>query len=187
VVWLLSCSLSFSGIKQDQNTKQTKAHQLLKEICVYAYKSDVENLRENEVISQQLLVAAKVGNVEFLIEVIRMNINLLLIVDKNSRSIFHIAVEERHKSIFNILNELGSIKDLILQSRTKDDQNNILHLVAKSASQHKLNAISGAALQMQQEFLWYKVQRFLLIFSLFLLLFLLNHFIECSLIFPLSL
>ena len=167
MVWLLSCSLSFSGIKQDQNTKQTKAHQLLKEICVYAYKSDVENLRGNkDVISQQLFVAAKVGNVEFLIEVIRMNIDLLLMVDSNGRTIFHIAVEERHKSIFNILNELGSIKDLILQNITKDHQNNILHLAAKSASQHKLNDISGAALQLQQELLWYKVLTHMLCFEL---------------------
>ena len=170
MVWLLCCSLSFPGmkIKQDQNTKQTKAHQLPKEICVCAYKPDhVENLSENKlVISQQLLVAAKVGNVEFLIEVIRMNTNLLWIVDTNMRTIFHIAVEERHKNIFNILNDISSIKSLILEYITKDEGNNILHLAAKSASQHKLNAISGAALQMQQEFLWYKVLIHMLSFEL---------------------
>ena len=124
-------------------------------------------LSENElVISQQLLVAAKEGNVEFLIEVIRMNTNLLWIVDTNMRTIFHIAVEERHKNIFNILNDISSIKSLILEYITKDEGNNILHLAAKSASQHKLNAISGAALQMQQEFLWYKVLIHMLSFEL---------------------
>ena len=146
-------------VKQDQNKKQTEARQLLKEICVCAYKCDIENLSENElVISQQLIVAAKVGNVEFLIEIIRMNLDLLWIRDENGQTIFHIAVEARHESIFNVLNEIGSIKDLLVEYVTEDEyKNNILHLAAKLAPRHKLNAISGSALQMQQELLWYKV------------------------------
>ncbi len=87
-------------------------------------------------------------------------------MDEQKRTIFHIAVEERHKSIFNIMvNDIGSIKDILLDNKTEDG-NNLLHLAAKLAPEHKLNAISGAALQMQQELLWFKVLIHLLCFEL---------------------
>ncbi|GMY13705.1 isoform 2 of ankyrin repeat domain-containing protein 17 [Fagus crenata] len=166
---LRRCINSCETIKQDQNSKQTEAHQLVKNICAHAYKDDVENFRVNEEISQVLFVAAKVGNVEFFIEVIRTDVDLIWKMDTQERTIFHIAVEERHESIFNILvNEIGSIKDILLDITTKDG-NNMLHLAAKLAPEHKLNAISGAALQMQQELLWFKV---------------IIHLLECLLLFP---
>ena len=64
---------------------------------------------------------------------------------KDSKSIFHIAVEKRHESIFKLLNEIGSIGDLIV-GRIFEDGSNILHLAARLAPQDMLNAISGAAL-----------------------------------------
>ena len=155
---LLSCSLSFLGmkVKQDQNSKQAKARELLKKICAGVYISDGGNSLENEEISQLIFVAAKIGNVEFLIEFIRIKPDLIWKKDTEGRTIFHIAVQERHDSIFCLLNELGSIKNLILGIITNNG-NNMLHLAAKLAPKHKLNAISGAALQMQQELLWFKV------------------------------
>ena len=141
-------------MKVKQDTKQTQAHKLLKQIC---YTSDVKKLSENDEVLQELLVAAKAGNVEFLIDLLRIDLDLLWHLDSNGRTIFHIAVEERHAGIFNILKELGAIKDLLVAFVTEDDGNNILHLVAKLAPQHKLNVISGAAFQMQQELIWFKV------------------------------
>uniref|UniRef100_A0A2N9GYH1 Uncharacterized protein n=1 Tax=Fagus sylvatica TaxID=28930 RepID=A0A2N9GYH1_FAGSY len=153
---LRRCINSWRTVKQDQNSKQTEAHQLVKKICAHAYKDDVENLTVNEDISEILFVAAKVGNVEFLVELIRTNVDLIWEMDEQKRTIFHIAVEERHKSIFNIMvNDIGSIKGILLDSKTEDG-NNLLHLAAKLAPEHKLNAISGAALQMQQELLWFE-------------------------------
>ena len=146
--------LYFLGMKLKQDSKQIQAHELVKEICVRAY--DVESLSENQELSQSLFVAAEVGNVEFLIELIRFDLELALKTDQTNRSIFHIAVKERHESIFNLLHEIGSFKDLIVENITNGG-NNMLHLAAKLAPQHKLNAISGAALQLQQELLWFKV------------------------------
>ncbi|KAL4599545.1 hypothetical protein ACB092_11G134200 [Castanea dentata] len=94
------------------------------------------------------------GNVDFVVKLIRFDFDLLWKTRKN-KSIFHIAVEKRHESIFNILNEIGSIGDLIID-RIEEDGSNILHLAAGLAPQEKLNAISGAALQMQREILWFK-------------------------------
>ena len=146
-------------VKHDQNSKQVEARDLLKRIC------DTENLIQNKEISQLIFVATKVGNVEFLIELIHINPNLLWKRDAKGRTIFHIAVEERHISIFNLLNEVGSIKNLIVEIKT-DDKDNMLHLAAKLAPQHKLNAISGAALQMQEELIWFKVLIHMLSFVL---------------------
>jgi hypothetical protein len=167
-------------MKVKQDTKQTQAHKLLKQIC---YTSDVKKLSENDEVLQELLVAAKAGNVEFLIDLLRIDLDLLWHLDSNGRTIFHIAVEERHAGIFNILKELGAIKDLFVGFVTEDDGNNILHLVAKLAPQHKFNAISRAAFQMQQELIWFKVlihklcYEFVGIYSIFCTCFMLLAFL----------
>jgi ankyrin repeat protein len=148
-------TLSIPGLKlKQENSKQSEAHELVEQ-CLQAYRDDVENLKEIPEISELLFEAAEVGNIEFLVELIRFDFDILWKID-NHRSIFHIAVEKRHESIIGLLNEIGPIRDLISDSINKDG-NNILHLVAGLAPQDKLNAISGAALQMQRELLWFKV------------------------------
>nr|POE61495.1 hypothetical protein CFP56_46525 [Quercus suber] len=120
------------------------------------YRGNVENSNETSVISNVLFEAAEVGNIEFLVKLICFNFDLLW-KTKDSKSIFHIAVEKRHESIFKLLNEIGSIGDLIVDGSI-EGESNILHLAAGLAPQEKLNAISGAALQMQLELLWFKFQ-----------------------------
>uniref|UniRef100_A0A7N2L5W8 PGG domain-containing protein n=2 Tax=Quercus lobata TaxID=97700 RepID=A0A7N2L5W8_QUELO len=138
---------------KQENSKQSVANDLFTE-CLMAYKGDVEHLIETPEIPQALFDAARVGNVEFIIKLISFNFDILWTTD-NNKSIFHIAVEERHESIFNLLHELGSVGKIIVE-RTFENRSNILHLAARLAPQEKLNAISGAALQMQREFLWFK-------------------------------
>ena len=98
----LSFSLSIPGLKlKQENSKQSQAHELFKQ-CLQAYKDDAENFNEIPEISQVLFVTAEVGNVEFLVKLVRFDFDLLWKID-NERSIFHIAVEQRHESIFNLL------------------------------------------------------------------------------------
>ncbi|KAL4653804.1 hypothetical protein ACB092_01G332500 [Castanea dentata] len=97
---------------------------------------------------------SKEGNIECLITLIRFDFDLLW-ETIDHKSIFHVAIEKRHESIFYLLNEIVSIGDLMID-RIEDDGSNILHLAAGLAPQEKLNAISGAALQMQREILWFK-------------------------------
>ncbi|KAL4599550.1 hypothetical protein ACB092_11G134700 [Castanea dentata] len=104
-------------------------------------------------ISQLLFVATEVGNVEFLVKLIHFDVDLLW-KTQNNKSIFCIAVEKRHERIFNLINEIGSIGYLLIDQ--VEDGTNILHLAAGLAPQEKLNAITGAALQMQRELLWFK-------------------------------
>ncbi|XP_076889513.1 uncharacterized protein LOC143540294 [Bidens hawaiensis] len=110
--------------------------------------------------SRVLFIAAEMGNTKFLVELIRTYPDLMWKVNDNKRTIFHIAVKHRHEGIYNLLYEIGSMKDLITPL-IDADQNNMLHLAGKSATKERLTDVSGAALQMQRELLWFKVHIFL--------------------------
>ncbi|KAL0014004.1 hypothetical protein SO802_001073 [Lithocarpus litseifolius] len=143
-----------NGLKlKQENSKQ--ASELFKK-CLQEYRGDARNSLE---IPEALFDAAEEGNIECLIMLIHFKFDLLG-KKKAGKSIFHVAAEKRHESIFYLLNEIGSIGDLIIDA-IEADGSNILHLVAELAPNEKLNAISGAALQMQREMLWFKeVEKF---------------------------
>ena len=144
--------MSILGFKlKQENSKQIQANELF-ENCLQAYRGDVRN---SSVIENALFDEAEEGNIECLIMLIRFDFDLLW-KTKDRKSIFHVAAEKRHESIFYLLNEIGSIGDIIIDGNT-ENMSNILHLAAELAPKEKLNAISGAALQMQREMLWFKV------------------------------
>ncbi|KAM0068859.1 putative PGG domain-containing protein [Helianthus debilis subsp. tardiflorus] len=68
--------------------------------------------------------------------------DLIWKVDDNNQSIFHVAVAHRYEGIYNLLYEIGSMKDLISPLRDRND-NNMLHLVGKCAKQKRLEDMSG--------------------------------------------
>lgn len=105
--------------------------------------------------SRILFVAAEMGNTKFVVELIRKYPDLIWKVNDNNQTIFHIAVKHRHEGIYNLLYEIGSMKDLITPLRD-ENENNMLHLVGKSAKRKRLQDVSGVALQMQLELLWFK-------------------------------
>ncbi|KAJ0510195.1 putative PGG domain, ankyrin repeat-containing domain superfamily [Helianthus annuus] len=105
--------------------------------------------------SRILFLAAETGNTKFVVELIRRYPDLIWKVNDDKLSIFHIAVKHRHEGIYNLLYEIGSMKDLI--TPLKDEkQNNMLHFVGKQAKRKRLEDVSGVALQMQRELLWFK-------------------------------
>lgn len=105
--------------------------------------------------SRVLFVAAEMGNTNFIVELIRKFPDLLWKVNDNGLSIFHIAVSRRHLDIYNLLYEIGSIKDSIAAHRDKDG-NNMLHLVGKMRDKNQSQYVPGAAFRIQRELLWYK-------------------------------
>ncbi|XP_062011204.1 uncharacterized protein LOC133727815 isoform X2 [Rosa rugosa] len=99
--------------------------------------------------------AAELGNYEFLVALMSSYPDLVWETDEKNRTIIHIAVLHRHASIFNLVHEIGSIKDVIVTY--KDVQgNNIVHMAAKLAPQNQLNLVSGVALQMHRELVWFE-------------------------------
>ncbi|XP_071706317.1 uncharacterized protein [Rutidosis leptorrhynchoides] len=105
--------------------------------------------------SRVLFIAAEVGNASFLIELIHQYPDLIWKVNDNNQTIFHIAVKHRHEGIYNLLYEIGSMKDMITPLKDEND-NNMLHLVGNSAKRKRLQDVSGVALQMQRELLWFQ-------------------------------
>ncbi|KAL2494108.1 Ankyrin repeat family protein [Forsythia ovata] len=105
--------------------------------------------------SRPLFVAAEFGNFQFIRELILSYPDLIWKVDEQSRSIFHIAVIHRQEKIFRLLYDIGAHKDLITSYKNTNNCN-MLHLAANLAPPNRLKIVSGAALQMQRELLWFK-------------------------------
>ncbi|KAM0037968.1 putative PGG domain-containing protein [Helianthus debilis subsp. tardiflorus] len=109
--------------------------------------------------SRVLFIVAEIGNTNFLVELIRQYPDLIWKVNDDMQSIFHIGVIHRHPGIYNLLYEIGVMKDLITPLKDAND-NNMLHLAGKMATKERLADVSGAALQMHSELLWFKVHIF---------------------------
>ncbi|KAM0038452.1 putative ankyrin repeat-containing domain, PGG domain, ankyrin repeat-containing domain superfamily [Helianthus debilis subsp. tardiflorus] len=105
-----------------------------------------------------LFIAAEMGNTNFLVEFIRQKPSLIWDLNDDKQSIFHIGVKYRREGIYNLLYEIGAMKDSIIPLKDAYD-NNILHLAGKLATKERLADVSGAALQMQRELLWFKEVR----------------------------
>ncbi|RHN73362.1 putative ankyrin repeat-containing domain-containing protein [Medicago truncatula] len=88
--------------------------------------------------SQLIFDAAEVGNYGFLSELISVYPSLIWDVDCKNRTILHIAVLNRHYSIFNFIHQMGHIKGFILTYENDEDRNTLLHLAAKLAPQVQL-------------------------------------------------
>ncbi|KAI4332210.1 hypothetical protein L6164_017138 [Bauhinia variegata] len=109
------------------------------------------------IIRDPLFEAAKVGNFEFIAQLMStyLQADLMWELDDGDKSIIHIAVLHRHTKIFNQIHEIGSIKDVIVTFEDPNG-NNLLHCAAELAPQDQLNLISGAAFQMMHELMWFE-------------------------------
>ena len=105
-----------------------------------------------------IIEAAKSGIPEVIEEIVYA-LPLTIWSKSDGKGIFQWAVANRCEKVFNIIYQMGDHKQRLLK-RLDDSKNHILHLAGKLAPPHKLNLVSGAALQMQREIQWYKVLTF---------------------------
>ncbi|XP_050370970.1 ankyrin repeat-containing protein At5g02620-like [Argentina anserina] len=105
--------------------------------------------------SNLIFDAAELGNHEFLSVLMSSYPELVWETDEKNRTIIHLAVLHRHTSIFTLVHEIGSIKDVIV-TYEDNEGNNIVHMAAKCAPQNQLNLVPGVALQMQRELVWFE-------------------------------
>ena len=136
--------------------KEDLAQKVQKLISGYIDDMRAETYTRKKYSSGVLFVAAEMGNTNFLVELIRRYPDLIWKVNDNNQTIFHIAIKHRHAGIYNLLYEIGAMKDMITPMRDRQD-NNMLHLVGKTVSRRQLENVSGVALDMQRELLWFKV------------------------------
>ncbi|KAM7524705.1 hypothetical protein LguiA_014607 [Lonicera macranthoides] len=156
---LVRMSSAFAG-SNEKATRFCPAKKLLESILeILLHTKETEILKMISKCPELVLEAAKLGNIEFLVMLLQRFPDLIWTTDSSyHRSIFHLAILNRHRGIFNLIYEVDSIRSFLTSKRDEID-NNMLHLAAKLAPQTELNMVSGAALQMQRELLWFKEVR----------------------------
>ncbi|KAM0041981.1 putative ankyrin repeat-containing domain, PGG domain, ankyrin repeat-containing domain superfamily [Helianthus debilis subsp. tardiflorus] len=154
-------------VKVGPGEKESEALQLLKiiwENIATMAKTEIDDIIRGPPLrvgttksypSRVLFVAAKMGNTRFIVELIRSYPDLIWKQDDKGKTIFHLAIKRRQEKIYNLLYEIGAMKDLITPIKDKNG-NNMLHMVSKSAKPSRFQNVSGVALQMQRELLWFK-------------------------------
>ncbi|KAG2663315.1 hypothetical protein I3760_16G023000 [Carya illinoinensis] len=139
---------------------QASAHQLVDRLLKQLGVADDKYLSSSHVLQQNhmklVVEAAKVGNVEFLVILIRSYPHLIWQVDEEEYgTLFHVAIKHRQEHVFNLIYEIGVLKGILATYDAKG-RKNMLQLAAELPSSDRLNTISGAALQMQRELLWFQ-------------------------------
>ncbi|XP_076889494.1 uncharacterized protein LOC143540272 [Bidens hawaiensis] len=146
----------FQNIIKQASQGEDQAGYLQK--LIYKHITDMHalsGLNIKQYSSRILFIAAEMGNTNFLVELIRKYHDLIWKVNDNNQTIFHIAVKHRHEGIYNLLYEIGGMKNSITYL-TDQNENNMLHLAGQRAAKERLAVVSGPALQMQRELLWFK-------------------------------
>ncbi|GKD21753.1 ankyrin repeat-containing domain, PGG domain protein, partial [Tanacetum coccineum] len=86
-------------------------------------------------------------------EIIYRSPEAILSTDKSGYDIIQLAVIHRSERIYNLIYDIGERKNLY-RTVVDSSKNNILHLAGRLAPSSKLNKITGAALQLQQDLQW---------------------------------
>ncbi|KAA8544471.1 hypothetical protein F0562_022489 [Nyssa sinensis] len=98
-----------------------------------------------------ILLAASLGIYEVVEEIVDTFPNAAWSVNEDNHNIIQIAVIHRCENVFNLIYQMNDHKHYLTTPLLPDSGGNtILHLAGRLAPLHKLNSVSGAALQMQQ-------------------------------------
>ena len=138
---------------------QIKAHQTVELMWSAVREKVQEDNNWNCILhpSSMLHDAASVGNVEFVRVVLNQNPELLRVLDGSGKSIFHVAVENRQRRIFNLIYDMKLFNPDDLLYYFNEENISLLELAAKRADPGHLDRVSGAVFQMHRELLWFKV------------------------------
>ncbi|XP_031123726.1 protein ACCELERATED CELL DEATH 6-like [Ipomoea triloba] len=162
---------------EEKYLQRKKVGEVFEKICNLWLSLAEEELRGLIMKTEILHYAAMEGNAEFIAMVLRRKPVLSLVLNKKGQTMFHVAVSHRQERVFNLIYEMGPFKELIHQI-VDEDGNNILHLTAmlgqtvgdnknvKAKSElleetqkilpRQLINVSGPALQLQREILWFR-------------------------------
>ncbi|VFQ96376.1 unnamed protein product [Cuscuta campestris] len=132
-----------------------KAEKLLHHLC-NRIKSRKDHKQVVAVAKSAMFEAARLDMDTVVTSILDTCPTIVYCLDDNKCSVFHIAVENRSENVFNLLCQ-KSIQMRDLAEMVDVHGNGILHLAGKLAPPHKLNSVSGAALQMQLELQWFEV------------------------------
>ncbi|XP_026434501.1 ankyrin repeat-containing protein NPR4-like [Papaver somniferum] len=147
---------SFRSAKQihDEELMQKHALALVKCICKQISLKSSTEIFKIFTESDALELATRFGAVEIVVECVQTFPDLMCIRMKTNMTVLEEAIKYRREKIFNLICEMNADKKMA--SFVYDENNTILHWVAKLANPQSLNSVSGSALQMQRELQWFK-------------------------------
>lgn len=156
--YLFLCVHSVPHVKRihDQKLMHQQALQLVKCLCNHMVSSTYSTVEQ--IFVEATIVAARLG-IHEVIEVIVEAFPVAILAQEatTEHQIFDQAVKNRCEKVFNLIYQMSDHKHWLVGTGAT-----ILRLAAGLAPSHKLNQVSGAALQMQRELQWFKVTRFIL-------------------------
>ncbi|KAH7862686.1 hypothetical protein Vadar_008092 [Vaccinium darrowii] len=149
---------------QIKHIRETKLmhHQTLELVRIFC--TEIVKLNYNEALSilvSPFLTAARFGIHEVVEEILVAFPDVVIYADGDGNTILHLAIINRHENVYNLTYQMRYDCKQFLSILTAKGNNSVLHLAGGLAPKHRLNLVSGAALQMQRELQWYKeVEKF---------------------------
>ncbi|XP_019196820.1 PREDICTED: ankyrin repeat-containing protein ITN1-like [Ipomoea nil] len=143
---------------REEKLMHCQAMELVRALCTEVINTN--NLKSALIYKPAIILGATLGIYEIVEEILKTFPSAIWSLDREHHDLFQIAVMNRRENIFNLLRELDEHTHLVTQN-IDTNGNTILHLAGKLAPPHRLNLVTGAALQMQHELQWYKeVEKF---------------------------
>ncbi|KAJ0564997.1 hypothetical protein HanIR_Chr06g0257741 [Helianthus annuus] len=159
----LLSTLQIKRLKEDK-VKHKEALTLLRHICEEVGKTNKYNDMGEHYF--EATNAAAVNDTPEAIEEMVMHCPQAIWSNTNDYYIIQSAILNRTEKVYNLLVHEMNINMFFHKVMKDKDGNNLLHLAAQLAPIHKLNVVSGAALQMQRELQWFLLMLFLSVTSL---------------------
>nr|KAJ0223510.1 hypothetical protein LSAT_V11C200065020 [Lactuca sativa] len=129
--------------------------ELLEDACRLAIKTKHPSSFP-QYYANPILEAARQNSYEVVQRIVYFFPSAIMSANEDGHNVIQYALINRSEKVYNLLDEMSEHRNIC---RTIKDSsgNNLLHLAARLAPSTKLNLISGAALQIQRELLWFKV------------------------------
>ncbi|KAI7740573.1 hypothetical protein M8C21_027693 [Ambrosia artemisiifolia] len=129
---------------------------ILKRIC-----TEVSKLKSgtSDHYGDAFLVAMENDTPEVISMIIETFPQSLWTIDVKGYTVTQISIMNRCEKVYNLLVKMMVLRKFSHNSIVDKDGNNLLHLVGQLAPTHKLNKVTGGALQMQKELQWFQEVR----------------------------
>lgn len=134
-----------------------RIHQLLHSICKVIEDPGFKQIQDN-LLQTAIFRTVERGHVEFVTQICRAKPDILRnITDDKYRSVLQFAAECRQEKVFSLIHGFSPLTKEVILITYDESGNNILHAVGEIPTTAQNSHIRGAALQMQRELQWFKV------------------------------
>ncbi|KAL9691834.1 hypothetical protein QQ045_012261 [Rhodiola kirilowii] len=153
--------LFFPFLKNMHDTKlvHKQTNQLMKfMIRTILNEGSPTETEARDALGPAMFIAAKHGIHEIIEECLGRYPGLIWYTDNDGANLFLAAIKHRQVKVYNLVYQMTG--HVVFLAKNTSDGDNALHLAGRKV-QHRLNTVTGAALQMQRELQWFKeVEKF---------------------------